>query len=674
MRASLRLKILILVLISVFVPLGVSIFISINTSGRTIENLSVKFFSIMGDFIADKISSFIEEKLRSVKEYSGRSSFLTAISLDMGEGAVGDMVRIIKADPSFLAFQLYNMNGKLIATNEETIKIPKEIVEKVLSLGKEGKPFISNVLELNTKEEKFGIVFSHPVQSFGILLGILRFSSISQVTKELEEKLKNKTGFESAYPYIVALEKYLLVHHPNSENIGKTLSELNLKVLENDLVNKKKVSRYLFQGKEKFVAVNYIENGNLRIAIATGVNLEEILSPLSSLRKKIIFAGIVIALAFLTIGILIGNSIVSPIRKLMELAQKAASGDLSFSIPKLTKDEVGDLCESLNSMINSLKTIINNVAKRSFKLDESSSILLNICEENAKAASTTSERIIEVAENTKRQTEELLQASQALSDLAYVVESTYKNVKSTRSASDRAEEASIKIREASKHVIENMSEIRKEVLSTAEAVKKLGERSREIGQIVDLITNIADQTNLLALNAAIEAARAGEAGRGFAVVAEEVRKLAEASGQAAMQISNLIEEIRKDTESAVQSMIKSSKTVEKGTSLAEEVKLAVEAIIYAVSETKKFIGDLEEIISKEVKTSEEVVKTINEVSTKAEKNSQAIEDVSASAQEITASSEELASAASELREISRFIKETISKFKIEETQIKEVEK
>lgn len=401
MRASLRLKILILVLISVLIPLGVSTLISVNTSGQTIENLSARFFSIMGDFVTDKISSFIEEKLRSVKEYSGRSSFLTAISLNMGEGAVGDMVRIVKSDPSFLAFQLYNMNGKMIATNEENIKIPKEMIEKALVLGKEGKPFISNILELNLKEEKFGIAISHPVQTFGILLGILRFSSVSLLAKELEEKLKSKTGFESAYPYIVALEKYLLIHHPNSENIGKSLSELNLKTLENDLANRKEVSIYSFQGKEKFVTLNYVESGDLKIAIATGVNLEEILSPLSSIQKKITLVGIIVAIIFLLIGILMGNSIITPIRKLMALAQRAASGDLSFSIPRLTKDEVGELCESLNSMMNSLKTIINTVAKRSFKLDESSSILLNICEENAKAASTTSERIVEVTENTK---------------------------------------------------------------------------------------------------------------------------------------------------------------------------------------------------------------------------------------------------------------------------------
>ncbi|MBC7332672.1 MAG: methyl-accepting chemotaxis protein [Synergistetes bacterium] len=410
------------------------------------------------------------------------------------------------------------------------------------------------------------------------------------------------------------------------------------------------------------------------MGIATGVNIEEILSPISYLQRKSLLVGGIISLVFLIIGFIIGNSIVNPIRRLMALAQRAASGDLSFSIPKLTKDEVGELCESLDSMMKSLKDVISNLTKRSLRLDESSSILLNICDETAKALSTTSGRIVEITENTKKQTEELHQASETLSELAHTVESAYQNAKITREASDKAENASIKIKEASQHLIESMNEIRNEVLSTAEAVKKLGERSREINKIVDLITNIAEQTNLLALNAAIEAARAGEAGRGFAVVAEEVRKLAEASGQAAMQISNLINEIREDTEFAVEKMRKSSEAVERGASLATEASSAVEAIISAVNETKKFIDELEEIIFREVETSKKVVKTINEVNLKAEENSQAIEDVSASAEEITASSEEVASAASELKEISASIKEIISQFKIEETQIKEVGK
>jgi len=673
MRASLRLKVLVLVLVSVLVPLGASTLMSLKVSSQSMEDLSIKSFNIIGDFLSDRILSFIEEKGRSVKEYSGRSTFLTAISIDMGESAVGEMLRIIRSDPSFIAFQLYKMNGKLIATSDESIKIPKETIEKALSFGREDKPFTSDVLDLGLKDERFGIALVHPVQTFGILVGILRFSSVSQIIKSLEEEVKEKTGFSSAYPYVVNMSKYTTVYHPLPENVGKTLSELNLKSVESDISNKRETSRYTFQGKEKFVTINYIEKDDLRLAIAMGVNMEEILAPLSLLKSKSLITGGLIALAFLVLGMLLGKNIVNPIRRLMELAQRAASGDLSFSIPRLTKDEVGELCVSLNSMMSSLREVIKSTTERSLKLDESSSTLSKISDETAKAVSSTTERITEVTENTKKQVEELNQASQALNELAHIIELTYKNAQATRASSTKTEEASTKIKKASQHVIDNMMDIRKEVLSTAEAVKKLGERSKEINQIVDVITNIAEQTNLLALNAAIEAARAGEAGRGFAVVAEEVRKLAEASAQAATQISKLIDEIRRDTEIAVQSMIKSSEAVEKGASLAEEARSAVDFIISAISETKRLIDELEEVVLKEVETSEKVVKLINEVNAKAERNYQAIEDVSANAQEITASSEEVAGAAAELKEIAKSIKETILKFKIEESRIKEVE-
>lgn len=673
MRASLRLKLLLLILISVLLPLSISTYMSVSSSGQTIEELSVKFFNVTGDFIKEKISSLIEEKLKSVKEYSGRSSFLTAISINMKEAALGDIGRILREDKNFLSFKLYNMRGNLIATDDESINLPKEVIEKAIASGKEGKPFLSNVLKVDIKEEKFIIALSHPVQSYGILIGILKFSTISELMKGLEEEIKRKTNLQSAYPYVVDLDKSTPIYHPVPENIGKSLKELNLKELEQDLLNKRTVSRYVFQGKEKFVTINYIERDDLKIGIAVGVNLEEILSPLSSLKRRAFLMGGIIAIIFLLIGALIGKGITNPIRELMGLAQRAAKGDLSFFIPRLAKDEIGELCDSLDSMMRSLKGIIGDLTKRSAKLDESSYTLSSICDETARAVSVTSEKIVEITENIKRQTESLHKVLQSLNELNQVVESAYRNAKVTRESSMKAEDASRKIKEASSKVIEGMSEIRREVLSTAEAVKKLGERSREIGKIVDLITNIADQTNLLALNAAIEAARAGEAGRGFAVVAEEVRKLAEASGQAAMQISKLINEIREDTEFAVKKMTESSKVVEKGANLAGEASSAVDAIISAVSETQGFIDQLEEIISKEVETSREIVKTITEVNSKAEETARAIEEVSASAEEITASSEEVASTASELKVISNSIKEIISKFKTEEeTRIKEV--
>ncbi|MCD6364089.1 MAG: hypothetical protein J7M13_08875, partial [Synergistetes bacterium] len=117
MRGSLKIKIMILVLVSVLVPTGIAIFMSIDTSGKIVESLEIKSFKMVGDFLTDKLNAFLKQKVESVKGWSGKSEFLNALALELGESAIWAMNNITRADPSFGGFQLYKMDGTLIATN-----------------------------------------------------------------------------------------------------------------------------------------------------------------------------------------------------------------------------------------------------------------------------------------------------------------------------------------------------------------------------------------------------------------------------------------------------------------------------------------------------------------------------------------------------------------------------
>lgn len=175
------------------------------------------------------------------------------------------------------------------------------------------------------------------------------------------------------------------------------------------------------------------------------------------------------------------------------------------------------------------------------------------------------------------------------------------------------------------------------------AIDGLSEKSKEINQIVELITGVAEQTNLLALNAAIEAARAGEQGRGFAVVAEEVRKLAEQSAGASNQIKNLITAIQAESQRAVESMAEGGKDVEEGSRVVQEV------------------GDL---LNRIIASVQGLSSQIQAVASATEQMSSGVQSVAASTEEQTATIEEVSASADSLAQLAEDLSRLIGKFKV----------
>lgn len=210
------------------------------------------------------------------------------------------------------------------------------------------------------------------------------------------------------------------------------------------------------------------------------------------------------------------------------------------------------------------------------------------------------------------------------------------------------------------NAIVQMNQIQRTVESSAEAVAELGNRSKEIGVIVDTISGIAAQTNLLALNAAIEAARAGEQGRGFAVVAEEVRKLAEQSQIAAKQISELIRDIQDRTDQAVVVMTAGTAEVQKGNAVVDQAGASFTEIQRQIEEVAAITQKIAQGLTQAVEASKQVLGATQEVDEigrdiagQAQNISAATEEQSASMEEIAASSQSLANIAAELQKAVR---------------------
>jgi methyl-accepting chemotaxis protein len=217
---------------------------------------------------------------------------------------------------------------------------------------------------------------------------------------------------------------------------------------------------------------------------------------------------------------------------------------------------------------------------------------------------------------------------------------------------------------ASAEVIgQRMMEIQDSVEEAAMVIQGLGDRSMQIGLIVEVITNIADQTNMLALNAAIEASRAGEHGRGFAVVAEEVRGLAEGSRKAADQISKMVRETENETGKVVKVMDGSKEKVVASIEVITSTTGALNNIADIVEDMAQLVDNISTAAQKQKEEAGRVVKTTEDIAAIAEETAASTEEASAAAEEQTASMQEISASIHELAKMAEELNSFISEFR-----------
>ena len=215
-----------------------------------------------------------------------------------------------------------------------------------------------------------------------------------------------------------------------------------------------------------------------------------------------------------------------------------------------------------------------------------------------------------------------------------------------------------------KKAVEQISDISGRVSQSTEIVNMLGEKSKEIDNIVSLINEISDQTNLLALNAAIEAARAGEQGKGFAVVADEVRKLAEESGDASGQISKLISEIQMDISTAIKAMNEGNVAVEKGQVMINDAGKSFNDIVDSINNVSSQMSLVVDVIQGLYKNSDKMIKSVQNVATVAKGGSEKIKEIASSSDDQIAQMEQVSEAAQALTEIVIKLQSDIARFKL----------
>lgn len=265
------------------------------------------------------------------------------------------------------------------------------------------------------------------------------------------------------------------------------------------------------------------------------------------------------------------------IRLLDELSD-LADGDLTVAAT-VSEDFTGAIADSINFAIDQMRALVSGINTTAVQVSS--------------AAQETQATAIHLAEASEHQAQEIAGASAAVNEMAVSIDQVSTNAAESAAVAERSVAIANKGNEVVQSTIAGMDTIREQIQDTSKRIKRLGESSQEIGDIVSLINDIADQTNILALNAAIQAAMAGDAGRGFAVVADEVQRLAERSSAATKQIESLVKTIQHDTNAAVISMEQTTTEVVKGARLAQNAGVALEEI----ENVSKSLADLIQNIS-----------------------------------------------------------------------------
>ncbi|WP_284641802.1 methyl-accepting chemotaxis protein [Paenibacillus silviterrae] len=358
----------------------------------------------------------------------------------------------------------------------------------------------------------------------------------------------------------------------------------------------------------------------------------------------------------------ISEMITRPIRSIQKLMARAQEGDLTVRGDYDSKDEIGLLTGDFNRMVSGLQSIIVKITEESQNLSASTEQLLASSEQSSQAVNQVVMSIQEIAGGAETQLKSTNESVRAMEEMAAGVKRIAEfsgNVTETSvGASRQADEGNRSIQSA----VDQMSLIRSSVSSSTQMVKRLGERSKEIGQIVDVITDISNQTNLLALNAAIEAARAGDHGRGFSVVADEVRKLAEQSRQSADQIVQIVRQIHTETTQAIVAMEKGDREVEGGMILMKEAGDAFTSILHAIQEVASQIHEVSAASEEMSASADQITASLHHMESIAKSAFENTENVFASSEEQLATMEEISDAVKALTDMAQELHDITLRF------------
>ena len=651
---------------SFLVFFAISYYMSSTALIRDADTISAN----VGRSTANDIEKIFQKHTMEVESLSMDSALIGASK----EQIVGELAKYkAKASKDFAMLAYATVDGQAVSDKGKDMdRSTRDYIKKVRETK---QPYMTGPSVSGTSGKLITIiaypVFDRSQNLAGIVYGTIELDSISDLVGGIQY-------METGRVYIADQDGITIAYAQQPEDVGKmdlTQTETNGKTLDPKLVEGFKQAASTHEqvateyttshGVASQAVLTPIELGN-RTWIAVAVApLAEVRADAYTLAKILVGVGIFM---FLVIAIIIWVSVTKmsqPVEILKAECDILNEGDLTDRpVCCTTGDELGALANGFAQMRETVRGLLKEIAKHAERVSASSEELTAAAHQTAEAATQTANQVVDIAEGINHQSESIATANTAVQDISSQSESVSTNADAIAAVTEMTVAEVGRGKNAVQDIVKAMDDINVGTGTVQRSIGKLAEQSDEISKIVDVITGIAEQTNLLALNAAIEAARAGEAGRGFAVVADEVRKLAEESGNSSQKIAQLVANIQEDMKEAVEASEQSTKSVEGSRQSVQEADTIFESIQVSIEALAGGIRDVSSNITAVSDAAKSMATEMESIAKISHENASRTQSVSATTEEQSASSQEIAASTRVLAELAQELEANVQKFKL----------
>lgn len=664
LQPNLRKKLLIWFLVIGLLPAAAVAFFVFQESSSVVVAEEEEQLTMTSEAAAEEMDRWLVKRLDEI--------VLAAGTQDMSDGDTDTrltlMNQIIDRDETFETVVFTGPDGIVEAhTTEENIGELDLGDRDYFKNGMSGETTISDVLTSNATGNRIVVVASPVTAPNGDITGVM---SASVNFDALMERYAGNDEKNSAVPILVDNQNVIQLH-PQEDLIGQPVGQADISSDWQAL---------LAQNQEQASSTT-IENGSEQLLVSTApvqqagykifflTPMEEILAATNSLKWTVLTIIGVAALLIIGAAVLIAGRITKPIRLITDRVKQVADDDLTGEDIQLNqRDEIGQLAMHFNRMSTRLKELIGQFDMSSRLLQDSSEQLLSNSGKSSQAITEVNASLQQVASGSEQQSVSIKESAGAMEEVSKGVQEV---AGSTTSISEHAASTTEKANGGlvtMSETLEKMRSIHTSVERSNEVNQTLSARSREIENILNVITAISEQTNLLALNAAIEAARAGEHGKGFAVVAEEVRKLAEQSRDSSSQIASIITTIQTEIQDSAVSMEQVTGEVQDGLQMTEQAKAAFQEISDYTNEVSVRLEGVAATSEQMAASSQEITASFDEISAISEHNAGTSQSVASASETQLQAVEEIDALAEALNMMAAELNTIVSHFQTENEQ------